>query len=85
MAKYNITLKRSAAKELRGIPQEDRSFLIEKIQQLSQNPYPPQSQKLTSKEQYRLRWGKYRILYEIKQNILTILVVKIGQKKDVYK
>lgn len=85
MGKYNIVLKRSAEKELRSIEKSDKSILIKKIQNLSEDPFPPQSQKLNSRDQYRLRWGKYRILYEIDKNILTIIVVKIGQRKNIYK
>ena len=85
MAKYSLEIKKSAAKELKIIPHKYRLLIIEKIQNLAKNPFPPQSQKLTDKDQYRLRIGKYRILYEVKKDKLVIVVIKIAHRKDAYK
>ena len=84
MAKYSIQIKPSAQKELRSLEKKDRTILIEKIKKLTENPFPSQSQKLTSRNQYRLRSGKFRILYEIQKNILTITVVKVSHRKNAY-
>jgi mRNA interferase RelE/StbE len=85
VGKYKIYIKPTAVKELQKIPKRDVSRIIEKIRSLSSNPRPPGCEKLSSDEKYRLRQGKYRILYSIEDDKLIILVIKIGHRKDVYR
>lgn len=85
MGNYSLAFKKSVLKDMRSIPRKDQKILLKKIQLLASNPFPPQSQKLTAKEQYRLRWGHYRVLYTIKKKELIIVVVKIASRKDAYK
>lgn len=84
MASYNITIKRSAAKELEKIPLPDRKRIVEKIRDLATDPRPQGCKKLSGQEKYRLRQGDYRILYEIQDHELIVVVVKVGQRRDVY-
>ena len=84
MGKYRIAIKKSAAKELHSLPNRDLNKIIEKIQDLSNNPRPPGCIKLSDKERYRIRVGNYRILYSIEDDILIVYVVKIGHRKDIY-
>ena len=65
MAKYKISLRKSAVKELGDVPKKDLQKIVRKIQTLSTNPRPKGSQKLSQKEQYRIRQGNYRIIYSI--------------------
>jgi mRNA interferase RelE/StbE len=83
MAKYKISLRKSAIKELGGIPKKD--LVTRKIQTLATNPRPQGSQKLSQKEQYRIRQGNYRIVYSIQDKELTIYIVKIGHRKEIYR
>ena len=86
MANYRVEIKRSAAKELEAIgTKKDRERIAEKILALASEPRPVGAEKLTDKEQYRIRYGNYRILYEVHDQILLVIVVKIGDRKDVYR
>ena len=85
MAKYKIRFKKSAVKELNSLPSRDLKRILEKIDLLAKNPHLPGSIKLTGDERYRIRQGHYRILYTIEDDILTIVIVKIGHRKEVYR
>ena len=85
MAKYKIQVKKSAEKELAKIPKKELLKILNKIKNLSDDPHPPGSIKLTHQEKYRVRVGNYRVLYTIEDNILTIFIVKIGHRKHVYR
>ena len=85
MAKYKIQIKKSAEKELGKIPKKELLKILDKIKNLSDDPHPPGSIKLTNQEKYRVRVGNYRVLYTIEGNILTIFIVKIGHRKHVYR
>ncbi|MBU1085946.1 MAG: type II toxin-antitoxin system RelE/ParE family toxin, partial [Candidatus Omnitrophica bacterium] len=75
MVKYKILIKKSAAKELENIPKLDLKKIIDRIHSLANNPRPPNSQKLSQSELYRIRQGNYRIVSEIKDKDLIIHVV----------
>ncbi len=85
MASYSLEIKRSAARELAALPGKDRARIITRIQALAHEPRPAGSEKLSGQERYRLRQGDYRILYEIRDDILIVMVVKIAHRRDVYR
>jgi mRNA interferase RelE/StbE len=85
MAKYKITIKKSAAKELSDIPKKELPKIVKRIQTLAQNPRPHGSQKLSRKEEYRVRQGDYRIVYSVDDKVLTVDLVKIGHRREVYR
>lgn len=85
MEKYRIKIKASAIKELEKIPKKDLQRIVKKIQSLSINPRPSGCEKLSGQERYRLRQGNYRILYSVQDDILLVIVVKIGHRKEIYK
>ena len=85
MEKYNIKLKKSAIKELEAIPKPIIQQIIKRIQDLSSNPRPTGSQKLTNSGHYRVRQGDYRIIYIIIDNTKTIEIYKIGHRREVYR
>ena len=85
MGKYRIEIKKSAVKEISKLPKTDLKKVLRKIELLSENPRPHGAIKLSAEEKYRLRVGKYRILYQIFDNKLVIVVVKVRHRKDVYK
>ena len=84
MANYKLVFKQSVAKDLRPIPKKDVQRILKRIDQLAVNPRPPGSEKLTNTEKYRIRQGNYRILYMIEDEIVTVTVVNIGHRRDVY-
>ena len=86
MEKYKVSIKRSAVKEIEAIPQKkERQRIIRRIGQLAEDPRPPGSKKLSGNDKYRVRQGSYRIIYSIEDNELIIVVVKVGNRKDVYR
>lgn len=85
MASYNVLITRSASKELEAVPRKDRQRIVMRIRQLADDPRPPGCEKLSGEEKYRLRQGDYGILYEIVDDDLVVTVVRIGNRKDVYR
>ncbi len=85
MANYKIQIRRSAEKELERISQKDRKRIIERILALEKAPRPAGVKKLSGEEKYRVRQGDYRILYEINDTLITIVVVRIAHRGDVYR
>ncbi|HUU40233.1 MAG TPA: type II toxin-antitoxin system RelE/ParE family toxin [Desulfatiglandales bacterium] len=84
--KYRIEVKRSAAKELKKIPKPDRKRISDKIDSLVENLPDPDISKLKGNNPFhRVHIGDYRIIYEIHNDILVILIVKIGHRRDIYK
>ena len=84
MASYRLEFKKSAIKELNSLPNKEIKKIINAINQLIEEPCSLNSKKLTASEVYRMRVGDYRILYEIKDNVLIIYIIKIGHRKDIY-
>lgn len=85
MANYKIVFKRSVAKDLRAIPNQDIRQILARIDRLAEDPRPPGAERLTSDDKYRIRQGRYRILYTIADEIVTVTVVRVGHRRDVYR
>lgn len=85
MAKYKIVFKKAVAKDLRKISNQDVQRILAKIDSLIENPRAEGCVKLSVHELYRVRQGDYRIIYEIRDNELIVLVVKIAHRSRVYK
>ncbi|MBR9908989.1 MAG: type II toxin-antitoxin system RelE/ParE family toxin [Gammaproteobacteria bacterium] len=85
MAKYKITFKKTVVKDLRDIPNKDVSRILKRIDALADEPRGEGCIKLSAQERYRARQGLYRIVYEIRDEILVVHVVKAGHRSGVYK
>ena len=85
MAEYEIFFKESVWKDLKEIPEKDLKRILSRIESLGEEPRPAGGEKLTGQELYRARQGNYRILYSIQDNELTIWVIKVGHRKEVYR
>jgi len=85
MASCEIQFRKSVSKDLDPIPKRDVQRIMAAIAALADNPRPAQAMKLTGAEKYRLRCGVYRVLYEIRDDVLVVCVVKVGHRKDVYR
>ena len=85
MAKYKITIKKSAAKELEGIPKKDLRKIVKRIQSLAQNPMPYGSQKLSAHARFRIRQGDYRIVYSVSDKNSIIDIIKVGHRREIYR
>jgi mRNA interferase RelE/StbE len=85
MASYELVFKRSVAKDLRELPKADVKRILQRIRSLADDPRPPGCENLSGQERYRIRQGAYRIVYEIDDHVLIVLVVKVGHRRDVYR
>ena len=80
MANYEIQFKKSVAKDLRGIPKSDVKKILERVDALAENPRGEGCVKLSGQERYRTRQGAYRIIYEVKNAEIVVVVVKVGHR-----
>jgi mRNA interferase RelE/StbE len=85
MGKYKLVFRESVSKDLRTIPNRDVNRILKRVDELAGNPRPPGIEKLSGDNRYRVRQGIYRIIYEIEDEALSIIVVKVGHRRDVYK
>ena len=85
MAVYKILFRKSVQKDFYPIPKKDLKKILDRIKALAEDPRPPGCEKLTGEGRYRLRQGRYRILYSIQDDELTVWVVKVGHRKDIYR
>ena len=85
MAGYSIFLKESVRKDLTDVPAKVLKRLIERIGALADNPRPQGCEKLSGQERYRIRQGNYRIIYSVQDIELTVWVVKVGHRREVYR
>lgn len=82
---YTVEILRTAQKELGKINRPDQDRIIGAIQSLSEAPRPSGCLKLSGREAWRIRIGSYRVIYEVHDNRLVVLVVQIGHRRDVYR
>jgi mRNA interferase RelE/StbE len=82
---YSVEILRRAQKQLAKIDRQDQSRIISAIRDLSNNPRPSGSKKLMGRPAWRIRIGDYRVIYEIYEARLLVLIVTIGHRKDVYR
>jgi mRNA interferase RelE/StbE len=85
VASSKLFTKPSDAKEIEALPKPERRRIVAKVSSLSRDPRPPGCEKLSGQDRYRLRQGNYRILYEIQDMALVVVVVKVGHRRDVYR
>jgi mRNA interferase RelE/StbE len=85
MAEYRVYFKESVQKDFSTIPKKDVQKILRRIETLAKDPRPPGHEKLTGRERYRIRQGRYRILYSVQDRELAVWVVKVGHRKDVYR
>jgi mRNA interferase RelE/StbE len=83
--RYEVFFRKSVEKDFKNIPPKDLQKIIRLIGSLADNPRPAGSEKLTGQDRYRVRQGCYRVVYSIQDNELTVWVVKVAHRKDVYR
>ena len=82
---YALSFKKSVARDLRAIPRRDVQRILKRIEALRTDPRPANCEKLSGQERYRVRQGVYRIVYEIVDERLVVLVIKVAHRKQVYR
>ena len=85
MVRYSITIKRSAARELQRIPRRERSRVMRAIDRLADDPMAGSPLKGGLRGIRRLRTGDYRVLYEVEDAALVVLVVRVAHRRDAYR
>ncbi len=85
MAQYRVIVRKSVSKDLKGIPKKDVRRILSAVKSLADDPRPSGTKKLSGQERYRLRRGNYRILYEIEDDRLIVCVVRVGNRRNVYR
>ena len=85
VALYKIEIdKRVRKKDLQAIPAKDSKRIVERIKKLAIDPYPAGAIRLKGRDELRIRQGNYRIIYSVKEEIITVYVIKVGHRKDIY-
>ena len=85
MASYRLLIKPSAVRELEEVPRQDRRRLATRMRALANDPRPPGAENMRGHDLNRVRQGNYRILYQIIDHDLTVTVIKIGHRREVYR
>ena len=82
---YKIVIEKSARRFLERLVQKDRTKIITLINKLKENPRPRGCKKLSGREEYRVRYRNYRILYFIEDKFMTVFITDIGHRRDIYR
>ncbi len=85
MGRFKLVFKKSVAKDLREFPKKDLARILKCFDALADDPRPAGCEKLSGQDRYRIRQGSYRIIYEIQDDVLIVVVVKVGHRRDVYR
>jgi mRNA interferase RelE/StbE len=85
VASYRVLIQRTAEKEIERLPVAIRRRVIERIGALASDPRPHGSKKLSGEDAYRIRQGDHRIVYTINDAIVTVVVVRVRHRADVYR
>lgn len=86
MGRYKVSIKPSALKEIEALPyKKDRQRIVRRIQSLADEPRPRGCRKLSGRDLYRIRQGDYRIVYQLRDSELVVQVIKVGNRKNVYR
>ncbi len=83
--RYKIEILQSAQKQLSKIQHHQQNQIIENIRKLSENPRPTGCKKLSARPAWRIRIGDYRVIYEINDERILVLVITIGHRKEAYR
>lgn len=83
---YKIEFSRKAERQFKDLTNQIQKRLKPKIDALAQNPRPRGVKKLEGEDElYRVRVGDYRVIYQVRDDVLIVLVVSLGDRKEIYK
>ena len=86
MTKYDVEISETAEKQLRKLQRDDQRRIARAILALAVEPLPRGSRKLSGYDDvFRIRVGRYRVIYSVSGNRLIVIILKIGHRKDVYR
>ena len=81
---HSIQFQTKASKGLAALPRGTQKRVLKALQGLADNPRPPGCKKLKTIDAYRIRVGDYRVVYEIHDDVLVVLVIRVGHRREVY-
>jgi mRNA interferase RelE/StbE len=86
MASYKVEINKSVRKkDLPSIPKADVVKIVKRIESLADNPFPEGAIRLKGREEWRIRQGDYRILYVVEHEVVTVFVIKVGHRREIYR
>lgn len=86
MGRYEVRVSERAAKELERLGRQEQRRIVERIERLAEEPRPRGCVKLSGEEDiYRIRIGEYRVLYEVRDAVLIVLVLRVRHRRDAYR
>jgi mRNA interferase RelE/StbE len=83
--RYRVDFGNRAKRQLAFLQMDVRKQIDGKIQALGLDPRPPGHKKIVGHDLYRIRVGDYRVIYEIRDNVLVVLVIRIGHRREIYR
>jgi mRNA interferase RelE/StbE len=83
--KFQIILPKSVQKELARLPDEVASRMLARLAGLETNPRPAHVKKLKGRDAWRIRVGDYRVIYEIHDRVLQVIVITVGHRREIYR
>ncbi|HEY1645100.1 MAG TPA: type II toxin-antitoxin system RelE/ParE family toxin [Candidatus Saccharimonadales bacterium] len=85
MSNFEVEFKKSALKELKKLPKQSGVRILKAIDKLSLNPRAGNVRGMVGVKSWRLKVGDYRVIYDINDQKLTILIIRVRHRKDVYR
>ena len=85
MTRYRIELRPAAVRSLRKLDPQVRRRIQGAIALLAEDPRPPTARQLKGRPGMRVRVGDYRIIYSVEDEVLLIVVVALGHRREIYK
>ncbi len=83
--RYQVILPKSVQKELDRLPDDMAGRILARLAGLETNPRPADVKKLKGRDAWRIRVGDYRVIYEIHDRVLQILVITVGHRREIYR
>ncbi len=83
--RYQVILPKSVQRELNRLSEEIKNRILARLSALEANPRPTDVKKLKGRDAWRIRVGDYRVIYEIHDRVLQIIVITIGHRREVYR
>jgi mRNA interferase RelE/StbE len=82
---YRVVLSKSVEKQLHKLAADIQPRILKRLSDLESNPRPADVKKLKGRDAWRIRIGDYRVIYEIRDRVLQVIVITIGHRGDVYR
>ena len=83
--RYQVILPKSVQKELDRLPDDIARRILARLARMEGNPRPADTKKLKGRDAWRVRVGDYRVIYEIHDRVLQILVITVGHRREIYR